>query len=551
MMGTSRRVPPVSLRMFCICGLLVAICSPTVRAAEPTGLIDVSDHGMDGDRILPLSGTWEIYWQQLLTPGDFDGAEEGGAEAPEPDGVFEMPGTWNDWPQPDEGVGGTGFATFRVDVLLPAGMRRGALRVPAASTAYRLWANGIEVAASGTPGANRTRSRPAYRMSTGRFNAPDGRLELVLQVSNFHHRRGGMWRPIELGTVERIESKDALETAYDLLLIGSFVALALYNVMLYRAGGRRARAPLFLSLLFCVLAFRIAMMGQMMATRLFPGFPWGVQLRIEYLTAHFALLALTLTLNAIYPRIIGRGVTGGAGVLTAVNTISVLAMPILVYSQLVRTYVYAMLCVLAVEVVLLAVAFARGRRETWPGLGAAGITFLITLGETIHYQELILSRDFAPFGFLITLVAGDSVNQTVSYLVSAGINLALVFLVANVIAVRGSRSLIRLERRTSGGDGNGDGTARALAHPPAPDFDAAALPAYGITRREAEIIALAARGLSNKEIGAALYVSEATVKTHMYRILRKTGAGNRTELSRWYYAMAAEPGDVSADAEAE
>ena len=51
----------------------------------------------------------------------------------------------------------------------------------------------------------------------------------------------------------------------------------------------------------------------------------------------------------------------------------------------------------------------------------------------------------------------------------------------------------------------------------------------GITRRELEILELVARGLSNREIGETLFVSENTVKTHCRRAFDKLGARRRTE----------------------
>jgi len=51
----------------------------------------------------------------------------------------------------------------------------------------------------------------------------------------------------------------------------------------------------------------------------------------------------------------------------------------------------------------------------------------------------------------------------------------------------------------------------------------------GITRRELEILVLVARGLSNREIGETLFVSENTVKTHCSRAFDKLGARRRTE----------------------
>jgi len=51
----------------------------------------------------------------------------------------------------------------------------------------------------------------------------------------------------------------------------------------------------------------------------------------------------------------------------------------------------------------------------------------------------------------------------------------------------------------------------------------------GLTDRETEVLRLIAVGRSNAEIGRELFVSEATVKTHVNRIFAKTGSRNRSQ----------------------
>jgi len=61
------------------------------------------------------------------------------------------------------------------------------------------------------------------------------------------------------------------------------------------------------------------------------------------------------------------------------------------------------------------------------------------------------------------------------------------------------------------------------------ELNAGKLKELGITPREHEILGLIAEGLSNREIGERLFVSENTVKTHSSRLFDKMGVGRRVQ----------------------
>ncbi|MEU2062283.1 response regulator transcription factor [Streptomyces sp. NPDC013455] len=70
----------------------------------------------------------------------------------------------------------------------------------------------------------------------------------------------------------------------------------------------------------------------------------------------------------------------------------------------------------------------------------------------------------------------------------------------------------------------------AFAKQQAPAADTASPPDLGVlTSRETEVLRLTARGLSNLEIADRLFISEATVKTHLNRTMTKLALGSRAQ----------------------
>jgi two-component system, NarL family, response regulator DevR len=89
--------------------------------------------------------------------------------------------------------------------------------------------------------------------------------------------------------------------------------------------------------------------------------------------------------------------------------------------------------------------------------------------------------------------------------------------------------LVRIIRAVSRGESGFDGRSAEMMR---------ALVAHGgdglecgLTAREREVIGLLAHGLTNREIGARMFVSESTAKFHVHNVMRKLGVRRRAEVA--------------------
>ena len=103
---------------------------------------------------------------------------------------------------------------------------------------------------------------------------------------------------------------------------------------------------------------------------------------------------------------------------------------------------------------------------------------------------------------------------------------AKAYVLKEVDVVELVRIIRAVSRGESGFDSRSAALVRALAAGGRAEEDEP-----GLTEREREVVELIARGLTNREIGREIYVSESTVKFHVRNVMRKLGVHHRAEVA--------------------
>ena len=158
------------------------------------GVIDLKGKNFNDGTTLSLDGQWEFYWGKFIAPEDLSKSN-----IPDNKQFIKVPGIWNSKNQDLLNISASGFATYRMTLKNLGDGNKLALKIPLIGTAYIIYVNGLELGRSGTPGKIEATTIPHNDPRVYDFLKKSDSIEIVLHISNFHHRVGGIWNHIEIG----------------------------------------------------------------------------------------------------------------------------------------------------------------------------------------------------------------------------------------------------------------------------------------------------------------------------------------------------------------
>ncbi len=279
-----------------IISTLLAGCSQELSPKHPRaveGMLDLSEWRFDQD-LIGLDGQWEFYWNQLLEPSDLKVTEISRT------GYIEIPGSWNHYQLNDMELPGAGYATYRL-IIKTGEKERLALKIPRIFTAYKLWVNDELIAYSGIVGQNRESMTPQYLPQLAFFAAQKGENEIILQVSNFYHRSGGILERLILGSEELVLNLRYKNMAYELILFGCIMIIGAYHIALFFFR-RQNRSTLYFGLFCIFIGIRTLLVGERLFIYLFPGFNWEVAHKMQTLTFYLGVPLIVMFFKFVFPK---------------------------------------------------------------------------------------------------------------------------------------------------------------------------------------------------------------------------------------------------------
>jgi len=367
----------------CLCWLLffsfncavVCAMAPAGKPRVSKGLIDLRKQSFAEN--IALDGQWKFYWHQLVMPG----------QPPKESMLTEFPLIWNKLEINGKTLPGFGYATYQTRILLPHGKGPFRMGVPETYSAYALYANGRLVAANGQVSTSATGFVPHWRYRA--FDIPLGTdtLDLLFQVANFSHYKGGIKKSIVIGEKAKVELTRQRAGAIDLVLTGCLIMGGLFFFGLYLLGNRD-KAILLFSLYSIVYSYRIAGVDNYVLHTVFPDLDWYITIKLEYISLFLGISLFTLYTRYLYPEDISKKVVVFVSILCFCFALYTLLTAPVYFTRLINPFLLIMLlCIIYTPYVYIKAYQKKRPGALYALLSSAAMMSVFTI-TLLHYWNI-------------------------------------------------------------------------------------------------------------------------------------------------------------------
>lgn len=249
------------------------------------------------DFLIALDGQWEFYPHRLLSPGDFEDSAEVSSLSR---CYIEFPGLWNNLDCDSILSKGQGFATYRLLIENPNKLTNLGLFVKEIMSSYKLFINGQLIASNGSIGSSKESSIPEFLPILTPISSDTTQLELILQVANFHHKSGGVYNTIFLGSFNQLLNKQYKENFYDIFILGSLLIMAFFHLGMFLYM-KHDVSPLLFAIFCLSMAIRVLFTSEQTASIIIPQIDWETGFRFEYISFFLAASIFLAFFNNLFP----------------------------------------------------------------------------------------------------------------------------------------------------------------------------------------------------------------------------------------------------------
>ncbi|MBU2515113.1 response regulator [bacterium] len=362
------------------------------------GIINLNTWDFAKDGVIALNGEWQFVWNELFS--SFDEKEN----APLKKQFIETPAAWNDFIFDNEKLSGHGYASYKLRVYLNDAKSRLAFRFPEIGTAFTVFVDGARITSGGEVGRTPETSAPRYYPHVIGFSPSRKILDIVIQVSNFHIKKGGVMGPILLGSEEDVRKSWMRDLIIDFFLFGSIMVMGLYHLGLFLVR-KKDRLPLYFGVFCLLISMRIIVQDNYYLVHLLPGIPWEIIIRMNFLSFYVGVPVFLVFTDSMFPGKLDSRYVKFIVVIGLIYSGIVIFFSPNLFSKISFSYqiITLVTCLYVISVLILGII--RKTEGTFIFLAGFFIFFLTIVNDILYDNDVMKIGVLVPFGLFAFISA--------------------------------------------------------------------------------------------------------------------------------------------------
>ncbi len=346
-----------------------------------------------------LDGHWQFYWNQLLTPEDINKYQ---IES----NYLEVPKPWNNQMINAERLPSVGYGTYHIKLKIPKediGMNK-ALSFYYVGSAYRLWINGKEYPGVGVVGTSKQEEMLQLQRNLVSFEPESEVVEIVVQVSNFSFRKGGILSEVIYGDWDVLFRSILIETCLTLFIIGGSLLFGVYHIIIYFIR-KNELALLFIGFLAIAVAIRAFVLTEFVVSSFFSTLNWSLLIKVEYLIEIVGFILVVLLYKQLFPKEVSRFLVRLSYLIAVCLSIIIVFTSTDVFTNLLPYHMIAMVSILLYLTIYVSTMSAVRKREGAKiQLIAMSIVLLAVINDGLVAVMLLESIYLIEYAFILFIL---------------------------------------------------------------------------------------------------------------------------------------------------
>jgi len=363
------------------------------------GYLDLTNINLD-KKTIELKGNWDFYWNELLLPNSYLDSLKGHKKY-----LAKVPRTWQNVKLDDNTYcTADGYATYRLRIRVNNKDEIYGIKLGAVFTAYNLYVDGKLLKSMGQVGTTKESSIPKFHteeipIPIQKKEGIDSQIiDLILHISNFHHRRASLKEPTYFGRMENVIDDKETEITLEVLLIGVILVIGFNHILMYFFN-RINFSNLLFGLLSIIMMVRILSTQERIIIHWFPNMDWELLVRLDNLSGFGTMSLFAIYFFYSFRKDFPKLLLYIYMILGLIITILVLTTPAWFYGQFrILLEAYVGIGGFYVTFGVLLVAAIKGRDRAFMTFIAMFGLFGTAIHDVLNSMEVINSTDIAPYG---------------------------------------------------------------------------------------------------------------------------------------------------------